>query len=93
VVKRGESQLVKYYITYSINIESIMKTLALVIIYVLSFVCIFYILSLIGIIFLPYEKIVINDGWRIVYCMFFGWWLAILPTREIYIQRNWDMFG
>jgi hypothetical protein len=70
-----------------------MKTLALLITYVLSFVCMFYIISLIGIIFTPYGQIVVNDGWRVVYCMFFGWWLAILPTRELYIQLKWDVFA
>lgn len=70
-----------------------MKTLALLVTYVLSFVCMFYIISLIGIIFTPYSQIVVNDGWRVVYCMFFGWWLAILPTRELYIQLKWDVFA
>jgi hypothetical protein len=68
-----------------------MKTLALITIYVLSFICIFYIISLIGIIFTPYTQIITNDGWRTVYCMFFGWWLAFLPARELYIQLKWDL--
>ena len=68
-----------------------MKTLALIIIYVLSFICIFYVLSLVGIIFKPYTQIITNDGWRVTYSMFFGWWLAILPARELYIQLKWDL--
>jgi hypothetical protein len=68
-----------------------MKTLALITIYVLSFICIFYIISLIGIIFTPYTKIITNDGWRTVYTVFFGWWLAIFPAREMYIYCKWDL--
>ncbi len=60
-----------------------MKTLTLITIYVLSFICIFYILSLIGIIFTPYTKIITNDGWRTVYSVFFGWWLAIFPDPVV----------
>lgn len=70
-----------------------MKTLALLVTYVLSFICMFYIISLMGIIFLPYTKIITNDGWRIVYTVFFGWWLAILPVRELYIQNKWDVLA
>jgi hypothetical protein len=68
-----------------------MKTLALITIYVLSFICIFYILSLIGVIFTPYEKIITNDVWRTLYAMFFGWWLAIFPAREMYVYCKWDL--
>ena len=68
-----------------------MKTLALITIYVLSFICIFYVLSLIGIIFKPYTQIITNDGWRVTYSFFFGWWLAILPARELYIQNKWNL--
>ena len=68
-----------------------MKTLALITIYVLSFVCIFFILSFIGIIFQDYRSIITNEGWRVVYSMFFGWWLAFLPAREFYVQSKWDV--
>lgn len=68
-----------------------MKTLALIGIYVISFVTLFYILSFIGIIFQDYRSIITNDSWRVVYSVFFGWWLAILPARELYIQSKWDL--
>lgn len=68
-----------------------MKTLALITIYVLSFVCIYFILSLIGIIFTDYRSVISSEGWKGAYCLFFGWWLAFFPAREIYIRFKWDL--
>ena len=64
-----------------------MKTLALLVVYILSFISIFFILSLVGILFTnDYLSIIRNENWAGAYCLFLGWWLAILPAREFYLQ-------
>jgi hypothetical protein len=68
-----------------------MKTLTLLITYVLSFISMFYIISLLGTIFIPYTEIITDKVWPTVYLVFFGWWLAIFPTRELYLYFKWDL--
>jgi hypothetical protein len=63
-----------------------MKTLALLVIYILSFISIFFILSLVGILFTDYISVIKSDNWAGAYCLFFGWWMAAFPTREFYIM-------
>lgn len=62
-----------------------MRTITLVGVYVLSFIAFFYILSLAGIMYSTYSETINSDGWKGTYSLFFGWWLAALPTRELYL--------
>ena len=56
-------------------------------IYIASFILIFLMLSCIGIIFTgSYIDVLQSDNWKGAYCLFFGWWLAALPTREYYLK-------
>ena len=56
-------------------------------IYLLSFVIIYMMLSLLGLVFSDanYVDILHSDPWGTIYCMIFGWWLSIFPAREYYL--------
>ena len=68
-----------------------MKTIKLILIYLSTFVMFFLLLSAIGMLWDSYYNITSDITWFIVYTMFFGWWLALLPTREYYM-RNYHYF-
>lgn len=67
-----------------------MKSLILLAIYVLVFVCIYMMLSLVGLVFtdMSYVDILRNSSWSWLYSLFFGWWLAFFPTREYYLSNE-----
>jgi hypothetical protein len=70
-----------------------MKSLALMLIYTATFMGMFFLLSLIGLLWNDgYYTIVSNDGWFMAYTIFLGWWLSIFPTREYYM-RNQQYFN
>jgi len=64
-----------------------MKSIILLAIYLLSFVGIYMMLSLVGLAFseASYLDILRDDPWNFIYCTCFGWWLAIFPAREYYL--------
>jgi hypothetical protein len=64
-----------------------MKSIMLLAIYLLSFVIIYMMLSLLGLVFSDanYVDILHSDPWGTIYCMIFGWWLSIFPAREYYL--------
>jgi uncharacterized membrane protein len=70
-----------------------MKSIILLSIYLLSFVIIYMMLSLVGLIFScsSYVEILHSQTWGAIYCVFFGWWMATFPAREYYAQ-NEDYF-
>ena len=66
-----------------------MKTLTLMAIYIASFILIFLILSVVGILFTgSYIDVIDSKSWLGAYCLFFGWWLAFFPTREYYVKNE-----
>lgn len=64
-----------------------MKSIILLSIYLLSFVSIYMMLSLVGLAFSDanYVDILHSDPWSFIYCTIFGWWLSIFPAREYYL--------
>lgn len=64
-----------------------MKSIILLAIYLLSFVSIYMMLSLVGLVFsdASYIDILHNDPWSFTYSTIFGWWLSIFPAREYYL--------
>lgn len=70
-----------------------MKAIKLSLIYILSFMGFFFILSSCGMIwqkafdFDSYKSIVSDVPWFFVYTILIGWWLALLPTREYYLKH------
>lgn len=67
-----------------------MKSIILLAIYLLSFVSIYMMLSLVGLVFseASYLDILRSDPWTSIYCMIFGWWLSIFPAREYYLVHQ-----
>ena len=67
-----------------------MRSIILLSIYLLSFIIIFMMLSLIGIVFSDsnYVDILHSNGWSVIYSLFFGWWLSIFPAREYYLLNQ-----
>ena len=67
-----------------------MKSIILLSIYLLSFIIIFMMLSLVGIVFSDsnYVDILHSSPWSMIYSLFFGWWLSIFPAREYYLVNE-----
>jgi hypothetical protein len=67
-----------------------MKSITLLGIYLLSFVSIYMMLSLVGLVFgdTSYVDILHSSPWTMIYSLFFGWWLSIFPAREYYLIHN-----
>lgn len=62
-----------------------MKSLTLLAIYILSFIIIFCILScVVGLFMQSYIKAIESTTWLGAYTLFFGWWMAVFPTKEYY---------
>lgn len=64
-----------------------MKTIKLTLIFISTFMLFFFVLSGIGILWRSYYDVITDITWFIVYTMFFGWWLALFPTREYYLKH------
>ena len=67
-----------------------MKSIILLAIYLLSFVSIYMMLSLVGLVFsnANYMDILRSSPWSVIYSLFFGWWLSIFPAREYYLVHQ-----
>jgi hypothetical protein len=67
-----------------------MKSIILLGIYLLSFVSIYMMLSLVGLVFsnASYVDILRSSPWSMIYSLFFGWWLSIFPAREYYLLNQ-----
>lgn len=65
-----------------------MKTIILFLIYLLTFMLFFFVLSLIGILWAPYSQIIHDGAWFIAYTLFIGCWIGIFPAREYYLRNE-----
>jgi hypothetical protein len=65
-----------------------MKTIILFLIYILSFMLFYFVLSLIGILWDNYSHIITNQFWFLWYSLLLGWWMAIFPAREYYLKNE-----
>ncbi len=67
-----------------------MKSITLLGIYLMSFVSIYMMLSLVGLVFsdASYVDILHSSPWTMIYSLFFGWWLSIFPAREYYLVHQ-----
>ena len=62
-----------------------MKSLLLMIAFTAIFMGAFFIMSAIGLLWCDnYHDIVGNPNWFMMYTLFFGWWIAAIPTHELY---------
>jgi hypothetical protein len=66
-----------------------MKSLIILFIYTFTFMGVFFLMSSIGLLWNDsYYAVVSDHTWFIAYAMFFGWWIALLPTREYYMHHQ-----
>jgi hypothetical protein len=67
-----------------------MKSIILLGVYLLSFVSIYMMLSLVGLVFsdTSYMDILRSGNWGGIYSLLFGWWMSIFPAREYYMQNE-----
>lgn len=69
-----------------------MKSLLAILIYTGTFMGMFFLMSTIGLLWAEsYYSIISDHSWFMIYTMFFGWWIAMFPTREYYLH-NQDYF-
>ena len=69
-----------------------MKSLTCILIYIGSFLGLFFLLSLVGIIWTSYHDVIATESWWMIYSLFIGWWISIFPTREYYLKHI-DILG
>jgi hypothetical protein len=66
-----------------------MKSLIILFIYTATFMGVFFLFSLIGLLWNDSYYDIVSDGtWFMMYSMFFGWWIAMFPTREYYMHHQ-----
>jgi hypothetical protein len=67
-----------------------MKSIILLGVYLLSFVSIYMMMSLVPLVFsdTSYVDILRNNNWTMMYSLFFGWWMSIFPAREYYLLNQ-----
>ncbi len=67
-----------------------MKLITLIAIYLLSFITIYMMMSLVGLVFSDhgYVEILRMSNWTMMYSLFFGWWLAGMSAREYYVHHQ-----
>ena len=67
-----------------------MKSIALLGIYLMSFVIIYMMMSLVGLVFsdASYVDVLRSQPWGAIYTLFFGWWMSIFPAREYYLMNQ-----
>lgn len=68
-----------------------MKWTILILIYIAAFMGMFFILSLIGMLWMPYSEVINNINWFMMYSLLIGWWIAAFPAFEYYCL-NEDYF-
>jgi len=68
-----------------------MKTLLAILFFLGVFMGMFFLLSLIGLLWVDSYKTIISDnGWFMAYTLFIGWWIAMIPTIEITTKYKID---
>ena len=67
-----------------------MKSIIFLGVYLLSFVIIYMMMSLVPLVFsdTSYVDILRNNNWTMMYSLFFGWWMSIFPAREYYLVNE-----
>lgn len=79
-----------YYCIFNLLNNIQMKSIILLGVYLLSFIIIYMMMSLVPLVFsdTSYVGILRNNNWTIMYSLFFGWWMSIFPAREYYLLNQ-----
>ena len=73
-----------------------MKFIIMILIYVISFVSLFLLLSTVGMIWFTYREAINSVDWLIAYTVFIGWWVSLFPCRDYYMANRkdfWRLYG
>lgn len=65
-----------------------MRTITLFIIYFVSFIFFYLLLSTIGMFFYSYVEVITSHDWFVMYSIYIGWWISVFPAREYYIANS-----
>jgi len=69
-----------------------MKTLFLILFFTGVFMGFFFLMSSIALLWCDtYAEIIKNPNWFMMYTLFFGWWLAMIPTIEMSNKYDIDL--
>ena len=77
-----------FFYPFTLLINQIMKSIILIVIYFVSYMFFFLLLSTVGVFFDSYIEVITSNGWFMAYSLFLGWWLAIFPAREYYVHHE-----
>ena len=61
-----------------------MKFIGLILLYLFAFALFYFVLSLFGMLWLPYRTVITDVDWFIAYTMILGWWLAAMSCIDYY---------
>ena len=62
-----------------------MKNTVSMVVYLITFFAMFFILSMLGMVFgFTYKESLESEQWFIIYFMFLGWWMALIPAHDTY---------
>jgi hypothetical protein len=72
-------------LAWDYNTSIYMRALAIIGFFLAVFTAGFFILSLFGLLWYDtYTQIIRSPEWFMTYSVFIGWWLALIPTHEVY---------
>ena len=62
-----------------------MKNTMSMVVYVITFFAMFFILSMLGMVFgFTYKESLESRNWFVMYSLFLGWWIAMIPAHDTY---------
>ena len=67
-----------------------MKNTVSMMVYTITFMAMYFVLSLFGCLFVEgdYNDVLSDTQWFIMYTLFLGWWVALIPARDCYISME-----
>jgi hypothetical protein len=71
-----------------------MKNTVSMMVYTITFMAMYFVLSLFGCLFFTgnehpdYDQVLGDTQWFIMYTLFLGWWVALIPARDCYISME-----
>jgi uncharacterized membrane protein (DUF373 family) len=63
-----------------------MKNTAALVVFITTFITMYFVFSLVGSVFCSYnyQLVISSPDWAMMYSMFLGWWIAMIPAIETY---------
>ena len=62
-----------------------MKNTMSMVVYLITFFAMYFILSMLGMVFgFTYKESLESEQWFVMYSLFLGWWIAMIPAHDTY---------